>query len=258
VFRCSVRYASDEVTNRGANDGHVYFLCVLQRCSEIFEGNLKVLSTARPATVKASNARGSSSNLPQPIAKYRDLKRNPDVNSAYGKATHKTCELEPFAITKILRDYVLGRETSLRTWYRMNEGMSKMSGTSSRMQENGDLNILSFVKKPRDSGQLRHLLTRLEFDHIGLTLQCNEICQKIDVAQEILLGQPAKDEAHWKSPTDCGCSIVSTVLGDMDRFYQLKNQGGKKMRYVQDNNPVVLGAIKVVQRFLDGLKGLKV
>ena len=55
------------------------------------------------------------------IAKYRDLKRNPDLDFACRRATHKTFELEPLAITKIPRDYVHGRETGLRTWYRLDK-----------------------------------------------------------------------------------------------------------------------------------------
>jgi hypothetical protein len=70
--------------------------------------------------------------------------------------------------------------------------LSQDSETSSKSPETGDLNILDFIKKLRDSDELRHLTARLDFDYIRLTLQCNEICHKIDVAQEASVGLPAR------------------------------------------------------------------
>jgi hypothetical protein len=49
------------------------------------------------------------------VKKYRDVKKNPDLNFAQGKQTHKTAQLEPLPITNIIRDYMHGRETGLRT-----------------------------------------------------------------------------------------------------------------------------------------------
>jgi hypothetical protein len=119
------------------------------------------------------------------IKKAQDLNQEPDHDFDSGKNTHKTCELEPSPPTKILRDYVHGKDTGLKTWYRLCEEMSKEPGTSSsRTQENGGLNILSFNKMLHHSEQLRQLLPRLEFDYTGLTLQCNVICHKIDIAHE--------------------------------------------------------------------------
>ncbi|KAF1828990.1 hypothetical protein BDW02DRAFT_191429 [Decorospora gaudefroyi] len=195
---------------------------------------------------------------PKAVKQIRDLKQDPDRELAYGKATHKTLELEPLPMTKILRDYLHERESRLRTWYRLDEEMAKHSGTSSRTHENGDLNILAFIKELRQSNQLRHLLPRLQFDYISLTLQCNDLCHKIDVAQEkVAIGAPAVDAAHWKSPTNRGFSLVATVLGDLDRFHGLKKKAGKKGKDMWETGPVVDAAVEVLQGFLDGLARAK-
>jgi hypothetical protein len=145
--------------------------------------------------------------------------------------------------------------------------LSQDSETSSKSPETGDLNILDFIKKLRDSDELRHLPARLDFDYIRLTLQCNKICHKIDVAQEASVGlparlthevEPAKEAAHWKSPTSWGCTIVSTILSEMDQFHLLKKQSGKKMKDAECDDPRVVAAIKVVQEFLDELKRVEV
>jgi hypothetical protein len=176
---------------------------------------------ARPVLLENAVSYGFSAGV---VKKYRDVKKNSDLNFAQGKQTHKTAQLELLPITNILRDYVHGRETGLRTWYRLDEELSQDPGTSSKSPETGDLNILDFIKKLRDSDGLRHLPARLDFDYIGLTLQYNEICHKTDVAQEASVGlparltdevEPAKEAAHWKSPTSWGYTIVSTILSKM-------------------------------------------
>jgi hypothetical protein len=203
----------------------------------------------------------------QSIKEARNLARNPDRDWIRGKRTHKDYWLEPLPITKILRDYLTERETGLQTWYHMDDELSKASGTSSRTQENGDLNIISFIERIRGSDQLCDLLPRLEFDYVSLTLECNEIFHKIDVAQEAVAINPllslsasstlvathtAKDEAHWKSPTDHGFLIVSSTLGDIDCACQVKQKHGKKAKDVEYMTPIVKAAAKLMQEFLDG------
>jgi hypothetical protein len=196
-------------------------------------------------------ATGFSSKL---IKEARSLNKNPDRYLDFGKPTHKTSELEPLPMTNILRDYVHERDKTLRTWHRMDEEMTKHSGRSSRGQDPDDLNILSFINDLRNSGQLFQLLPRLEFDYISLTLQCNELCHKIDVEQKKLSrNREAHNEADWKSPIDRGFSIVSTLLGDLDRAFLLKERGRKQDKGIAETTPIVDIAVGVVQKFLDGL-----
>ena len=106
----------------------------------------------------------------------------------------------------------------------------------------------------RNSEQLCHLLPRLEFDYTGLTLQCNVISHKIDIAHEasrgeaaILRGEAAQDEAHWKSPTKPGCEFVSVVHGEMDRFHLAKKQIGNKAKNAKVTTiRLVAGTVKVM------------
>ncbi len=187
------------------------------------------------------------------IKQTRERNKNLHRNIDYGKATHKTSELEPLPMTKILRDYVHKRDTGVRSWYRMDEEMAKHSGNSSRTQGTGDLNILSFIKGLRDSEQLPQLLQRLEFDYIGLTLQCNELCHQIDVEQGKLFGGiQAQDEAHWKSPTNYGFMLVATLLGDLDRIFLEKERDRKGSKHLAHTTAAVDAAVRVMQDFLDG------
>ena len=196
-------------------------------------------------------ATGYSSKV---IKKVRNLKENPDRYIDFGKPTNKTSELKPLPMTRILRDYVHEREKGVQIWHRMNKEMIKNSGNSLLKQDTSNLDILSFIKEMRNSGQLLQVLPRLEFDYISLTLQCNELCHKIDVGQEKVFGnRTAQDEAHWKSPTQHGFSIVSTLLGDLDRIFLLKENGRKQDKGIADTTPVVDVAVWVMQEFIDGL-----
>jgi hypothetical protein len=51
----AARFANEELEAKESNDGHIYFLWVLNRCHEIFHNNLEVQATARLATVTPSN-----------------------------------------------------------------------------------------------------------------------------------------------------------------------------------------------------------
>jgi hypothetical protein len=196
-------------------------------------------------------ATGFSSKL---VKQARSLKTNPDRYLDFGKPTHKTSELLPVPMTNILRDYVHSRDKRLRTWHRMDEEMTKHSGHSSRGQDPDDLNVLSFIKGLRKSEQLLRLLPRLEFDYISLTLQCNELFHRIDIEQKRLSGDTVEhDEAYWKSPTNRGFSIVSTLLGDLDRAFLTNERGNKQDKGIADTTPAVDVAAQVIQRFLDGL-----
>ncbi|CAN9252167.1 unnamed protein product [Alternaria alternata] len=196
-------------------------------------------------------ATGYSSKV---IKKVRNLKENPDRYIDFGKPTNKTSELKPLPMTRILRDYIHEREKGVQIWHRMNKEMIKNSGNSLLKQDTSNLDILSFIKEMRNSGQLLQVLPRLEFDYISLTLQCNELCHKIDVGQEKVFGnRTAQDEAHWKSPTQHGFSIVSTLLGDLDRIFLLKENGRKQDKGIADTTPVVDVAVRVMQELIDGL-----
>jgi len=190
------------------------------------------------------------------IKKVRKTDKDVYSSRDFGKATHKTCELKPLPMTKILRDYVHQRETGVRTWYRMDEEMAKHSKVSSRTQGSGDLNILSFIKELRNSDELPRVLDRLEFDYISLTLQCNELCEKIDTEQAQLSATGGKihKEADWKSPTSDGFMIVATLLGDLDRVVMKKKRNPKGNMDMADTTNVVDAAVGVMQGFLDGLK----
>ncbi|KAL1798839.1 hypothetical protein ACET3X_002876 [Alternaria dauci] len=189
------------------------------------------------------------------IKQIRNVKENPDRYINFGKPTNKTSELKPLPMTRILRDYVHEREKGVQIWHRMNKDIIQNPGNSSMGQDTSNLDILSFIKNVRSSEQLLQLPRQLEFDYISLTLQCNEICHKIDIEQERLFkNRTAKDEAHWKSPTQHGFSIVSTLLGDLDRIFLLKENGRKQDKGIADTTPVVDVAARVLQEFIDGLK----
>ncbi|KAI4615680.1 hypothetical protein J4E80_006096 [Alternaria sp. BMP 0032] len=190
------------------------------------------------------------------IKKVRKTDKDVYSRRDFGKGTHKTCELEPLPMTKILRDYVHQRETGVRTWYRMDEEMAKHSKVSSRTQGSGDLNILSFIKELRNSEELPRVLDRLEFDYISLTLQCNELCEKIDAEQARFsaTGEKIHKQADWKSPTSDGFMIAATLLGDLDRVVMKKKRNPKGNMDIADTTNVVDAAVRVMQGFLDGLK----
>jgi len=188
------------------------------------------------------------------IKKARDLKEDPDRQIPLGKSTHKNPALESPMTTKILIDYIFGNETGTRTWHRLNEEMARSSGTSSRTQDNSDLSILSFVNKLRNSEKLGQALSRLQFDYIGLTLQCNEIFHKIDLEQaKLASGEPALPEKAWRSPTARGFSLVSTILGDLDRTVLFKDRSSKKAKNMPDQTAIVQVAVREMQRFVNGL-----
>ncbi|KAI4608052.1 hypothetical protein J4E83_009235 [Alternaria metachromatica] len=190
------------------------------------------------------------------IKKVRKTDKDVYSRRDFGKATHKTCELEPLPMTKILRDYVHQRETGVRTWYRMDEEMAKHSKVSSRTQGSGDLNISSFIKELRNSEELPRVLDRLEFDYISLTLQCNELCEKIDAEQARFSasGEKVHKQADWKSPTSDGFMVVATLLGDLDRVVMKKKRSPKGNMDMADTTNVVDAAVRVMQGFLDGLE----
>jgi hypothetical protein len=188
------------------------------------------------------------------IKKARDPKKTLSGRIDFGKATHKTCELDPLPMTKILRDYVHKRDIGGRTWYLMDEEMAKHTGNSSRAHDTGDLNILSFIKDLRSSEQLPRILPRLEFDYISLTLQCNELCRKIDVEQENLGGVRVHKEEDWKSPTGDGFMLVALLLGDLDRAHLKKERNRKGSKHTADATDTVEAAARVMQDFLDRLK----
>jgi hypothetical protein len=155
-------------------------------------------------------------------------------------------------LIQILRDYIHGRDTRMRTWYRLDEELSKTSGITARTQDNGDINIISFIKQLRATDQFRQLLPRLEFDYMNLTLQCGKLFHKIDVAQEeVGIGGPAKAEAIWNGPTLRGFALTAGVLGDLDRIRGFKARGGKASKDIEDTTPIVDAAIGVMQEFLD-------
>ncbi|KAH6883029.1 hypothetical protein BKA58DRAFT_28850 [Alternaria rosae] len=190
------------------------------------------------------------------IKKARALNKDLYSSSELGKATHKTCELEPLLMTKILRDYVHQRNMGVRTWYRMDEEMAKDSKSSSRTQGSGDLNILSFIRNLRNSEELPRVLDRLEFDYISLTLKCNELCEKIDTEQAnfSVSGEKVNKEADWKSPTSDGFMIVAMLLGDLDRVVMKKERDPKGNMDMADMTNVVEAVVGVMQDFLNGLK----
>ncbi|KAI4704465.1 hypothetical protein J4E81_001531 [Alternaria sp. BMP 2799] len=218
----------------------------------------KIFSTAIPAKPDEFYSRlllvaGYSTTF---IKKTRNADKDVYSRRDFGKGTHKTCELEPLPMTKILRDYVHQRETGVRTWYRMDEEMAKHSKVSSRTQGSGDLNILSFIKELRNSEELPRVLDRLEFDYISLTLQCNELCENIDAEQARFSasGEKVHKQADWKSPTSDGFMVVATLLGDLDRVVMKKKRNPKGNMDMADTTNVVDAAVRVMQGFLDGLK----
>ncbi|KAI4639701.1 hypothetical protein J4E93_009055 [Alternaria ventricosa] len=190
------------------------------------------------------------------IKKARNTDKDVYSSRDFGKATHKTCELEPLPMTKILRDYVHQRETGVRTWYRMDEEMARHSKVSSRTQGSGDLNISSFIKELRNSEELPRVLDRLEFDYISLTLQCNELCEKIDAEQARfnVSGERVHKEADWKGPTSDGFMIVAMLLGDLDRVVMKKKRNPKGNMDISDTTNTIDAVVRVMQGFLDGLK----
>ena len=188
------------------------------------------------------------------VKKARDLNEDPDRQIPIGKSTHKNPALESPMITKILTDYIFGNETGTRTWHRFNEEMAESSGTSSRTQDNSGLNILSFINKLRNSEKLGQALSRQPFDYIELTLQSNELFHKIDLEQaKLASGEPALPEKTWKSPTARGFSLVSTILGDLDRAVLFKDRSGKKAKNMPDQTVIVQVSVREMQRFVDGL-----
>jgi hypothetical protein len=192
---------------------------------------------------------------PKVINRARDLSKDPDRIFEFGQHTHKFLWLKALPITQILRDYVHGRDTGMRTWYRLDKELSKTTGITARTEDNGDINILSFIKQLRTTDQFRRLLPRLEFDYINLTLQCGKVFHKIDVAQEkVGIGGSAKDESHWNGPTLRGFALAAGVLQDLDRCRGLKARGGKAAKHIEDTIPIVEAATRVMQEFLDGLK----
>lgn len=188
------------------------------------------------------------------IKEVRNMYEDPTPDFDVGTGTHKTLQLETPPMMKVLREYIYGIRDGLRTWYRLDEEMFKHSKTTSRTEGHGEINILSFIKALRNSDQLRGMLPRFEFDYIGLTLRCGELCHKIDVEQgKIAIGAGVADESEWIGPTTRGFSIVATVLGDLDRVYLTKKQAGKKGKGLPDTTPIVDVAIREMRKFIDGL-----
>ena len=163
--------------------------------------------------------------------------------------------LEPHKVTLILRNYIHEQENGVRTCYRLGGEMAKASGISSRTQDNGDINVLSFIEQLRGFQQLDQLLPRLEFDYISLTLQCNKLCRNIDVAQsELALGRPPATEDSWKSPNTLGFSLVSLVLRDFDCIV-LSKKSGKKVHnaYIPDKTEMAAVAVQEMGKYISKL-----
>jgi hypothetical protein len=93
------RYATDELTDKESNDGHLYFLWVLKRCREIFEAKVKVQSVARPATQASGNARRYTSSTSRPAtAPAAAPMPVPETATPTANASHQTVVDEAAAV----------------------------------------------------------------------------------------------------------------------------------------------------------------
>lgn len=188
------------------------------------------------------------------IKKARNLEADPDRAFDYGRKTHKSIKLLPLPMTTILRDYIYEKKTSLQTWHYLDEELHKSPGQLGQKQDDRQLSILALIKLLRKPQNLPQLVERLDFDYIGLTQKCNDLCHKIDIAQgKVGIGEPAKEEDLWKRPTHRGFALVAGILGDLDRVHSFKGKG-KKMTAMASTTPIVDAAVEVVQEFLDGLE----
>ncbi|KAF2866299.1 hypothetical protein BDV95DRAFT_611763 [Massariosphaeria phaeospora] len=169
---------------------------------------------------------------------------------AFKKFGKRTFRLMPSATTQILRDHFHGKETLLRTLYRLDAEMQKSSGSSKRVASSliDDKGPLAFATSLKQ--YLPDAIARLQFDYIGLSRTCSALLHKMDSEMEdVLIAHRAVADADWNLGTLRGYEIAAMVIGALDeaRVALERRKAGAGPIFT----PVVDMAVKILQGFLD-------